>query len=380
MARELPGGDGALALAAMLELKSRGRIEESLWIGDVEHARRRVTSPAFRPTPFRAGVAYELSRFAYVRREGAELVMESPESHWNVRLLSSRATTWLGGVDAAAESVEAPGTCFLAEAGMLTESDAGSAEGETARSAWEFHDRLFHWRSRRDGHSGTLGGTYRFAEAGDPAPLPERREQGEAVPLARLSGRPGADLFAVMDARRSVRPENETVSLSRLGEILYHAARETETAVDGTTRRMTYPTPGGLGALDVYVAAERCDGLTPGMYRYDASAHVLQRVHGDSEYVDALLDAAGRGQGRETRPAMLLTLAIPLARVAWKYEGIAYSLVLKTAGCLLQNIALAATALDVASCNLGTGNNIHFARATRLPDHVVSPVAEITLG
>jgi SagB-type dehydrogenase family enzyme len=66
--------------------------------------------------------------------------------------------------------------------------------------------------------------------------------------------------------------------------------------------------------------------------------------------------------------------------VSWKYEGIAYSLILKHAGAIMQQLYLVATAIGVAPCSLGVGDSRLFAQATGLNPLRDIPVAEIMLS
>ena len=83
----------------------------------------------------------------------------------------------------------APGLLALLQgSGMLSEwNDSGSsAEDETpALWTWEFHDLLFHARSRQGRHDHPVGGTYRFAGRIDPPPVLHPPRQGETIALDR---------------------------------------------------------------------------------------------------------------------------------------------------------------------------------------------------
>jgi SagB-type dehydrogenase family enzyme len=93
--------------------------------------------------------------------------------------------------------------------------------------------------------------------------------------------------------------------------------------------------------------------------------------------VEALL-TDGRVGSRP--PQVLLILSARFSRTAFKYESIAYSLILKEAGVLLQSLSLAATAMELAACAVGRGDPDTFERAAATDGSVESSVAELALS
>jgi oxazoline/thiazoline dehydrogenase len=77
---------------------------------------------------------------------------------------------------------------------------------------------------------------------------------------------------------------------------------------------------------------------------------------------------------------VLFILAARFARVAWKYESIAYSLILKHVGVVLQTMYLAATAMGLGPCALGCGDADLFARAAGTDYCAETSVGEFLLG
>jgi oxazoline/thiazoline dehydrogenase len=92
-----------------------------------------------------------------------------------------------------------------------------------------------------------------------------------------------------------------------------------------------------------------------------------------------LLDAY-LATGRVAQPQTLITLASRFSRVSWKYESIAYSLTLKNAGVLYEAMYLAATAMKLAGCGLGSGDSALFSLITGLDPLAESSVGEFMLG
>ena len=66
--------------------------------------------------------------------------------------------------------------------------------------------------------------------------------------------------------------------------------------------------------------------------------------------------------------------------MSWKYSAIAYSLILKDVGVLLQTLYLTATDMNLGGCAIGTGNIELFARMTGQDFHAEGPVGQFALG
>jgi SagB-type dehydrogenase family enzyme len=355
---------------------------------------------------------YLLSRFAYTRRLGSEMSLESPLSHARILLHDWRAAglvSLLGQPQRAeslseqlpslpAEVIEAL-LALLLNAQMLCELDdrGVSSEDETpALQTWEFHDLLFHARSRAGRHDSPTGGTYRFGGRLDPPPLFAPRRSGAAIDLYRPDRdrleREDPPFAWVHEARRSVREYSEApISDRQLGEFLYRVGRladyrEAEVPTPGGPVRMAYgprpyPAGGALYELELYAAIQACENLSPGLYSYNPEQHQLEPVSGQTPSTEQLLRDAGRGTGIPwERLQVLLIITARFQRIAWKYESIAYSLILKHVGVLFQTMYLVATAMGLAPCAIGCGDADLFARAAGIDYYAETSVGEFLLG
>ena len=142
-----------------------------------------------------------------------------------------------------------------------------------------------------------------------------------------------------------------------------------------------YPAGGSLYELELYVVVQACTGLAPGLYHYDPEGHRLIRLRGRTAEVAALCrDAAAATGVPDDSVQVLLILAARFARVAWKYESIAYALTLKHVGVLYQTMYLAATAMSLAPCAIGGGDADLFARAAGTDYCAETSVGEFLLG
>lgn len=351
-----------------------------------------------------------LSRFAYVRREEDSLLLESPTATARILLHTdaaarlpialaepvSPADFYLPGTD----PVVTAGLLELwACAGFLTEVVDDGATAEDAHAAlryWEFHDLLFHARSREGRHDQPVGMTDHWAGVTPPPPACGPPCEGEAVALftpdldeLQVSDAPFA---AVAERRRSVYDYGEKpLSAAQLGEFLYRVARvkrREELLVDtgsGEVRLETthrpYPAAGGLYELEIYPVVSRCDGLAAGMYHYDATSHRLIRMPVQDTHQEQFLAHASMAADIPAEQLhVLLILAARYERIAWKYSSIAYALILKDVGVLYDQMYLAATAMGLAPCALGCGDSDVFARATGRSYYAEASVGEFLLG
>jgi SagB-type dehydrogenase family enzyme len=355
-----------------------------------------------------AGRRYVLSRFAYLRRQGTKAVLESPLAHSRIILNDCRVAGLVAALAApapAAELAERVGALpaeavasvltLLLQAGMLDEAD--HEEDALALLTWEFHDLLFHARSRLGRFDAPHGGTFRLADRVSPPPALKPAMAGEAHELYR----PDMDrleqddppLARVQAIRRSIRDfdGSRPITARQLGEFLFRVARVTGIReAEVTTPRgpmhlqltsRPYPAGGGLCELELYAVVQACTDLAPGLYHYDPAGHRLIRLRGSTAEMSALCSdaAASTGVAEET-VQVLLILAARFARVAWKYESIAYALTLKHVGVVYQTMYLAATAMGLAPCAIGGGDADLFARATGIDYCTETSVGEFLLG
>jgi len=79
-------------------------------------------------------------------------------------------------------------------------------------------------------------------------------------------------------------------------------------------------------------------------------------------------------------PQVLIILTARFQRVSWKYNAMAYALVLKDVGVLYQTMYLVATAMGLAPCALGGGDSDLFAAVAGTNYYAETSVGEFILG
>jgi SagB-type dehydrogenase family enzyme len=409
------GTEGLARLYYVLRrLVERGLLTWTVQAADLPMAVLAPTSPYFN-YPGRQVAAersYVLSRFAYIHRQDTHVVVDSPLAHGRVVLHDGRVASMLHALAVPRRVAEVAARCpdlaaneitllltLLINASVLVQLDERGESCEDAGSAlqmWEFHDLLFHARSRNGRHDQPVGGTFRFL--GDvPAPpalrplLAEQTVELCRPDLERLASE-DVPFAQVQEMRASVRSYGaHPITERQLGEFLYRVARvrEHRTADVPTPQGQMalevasrpYPGGGTLHELEIYAAVNACEGLAPGLYHYDPLGHRLGLCSEQTADVEGLLRYAGLSIALPTEEMqVLLVLAARFPRVAWKYESIAYSLILKDVGVVFQTMYLVATAMGLAPCALGGGNADLFARAAGVDYYEESSVGEFLLG
>jgi SagB-type dehydrogenase family enzyme len=141
-----------------------------------------------------------------------------------------------------------------------------------------------------------------------------------------------------------------------------------------------YPSGGGSYELELYLAVDNCAGLGRGFFHYDAGEHALVAVDVDPHAVDALLRHAQFAMNAAALPQIVITLVARFGRISWKYSSLAYSLILKDTGVLMQTLYLMATDMGLGGCAIGSTPIDLFEKMTGIPFHVEGPVGVFALG
>jgi len=262
-------------------------------------------------------------------------------------------------------------------------------EDRLVPSTWEFHDLLFHSQTRDGRVRHRLGSTDRFSLAETTLVKEIPPPPGDvALPPVDVAASVQADapFGAVMRERVSVRDwTGPELPVSALAELLIRVqeliARTQDFAgTDLAWSGAPYPSGGGVYETDIVVIAHRVDGLEPGAYLYRRASASLKPLHGNPEKCEELLLGAANACGTGIiRPQALLVFAARFPDLAVKYEGLAYSLMVKHVGVLMASVAYTATAMGLGSVPLGTGNSDVFAAATGLDYYRHGSIGEIAI-
>ncbi|WP_027581544.1 SagB family peptide dehydrogenase [Bradyrhizobium sp. Ai1a-2] len=348
-----------------------------------------------------------LSRFAYLRRRGNEMVLESPRAGALFRIGDPAIAATLaalsrpqkiGKLRRQAASVNLDLVGLLLDSQILLKLDAKSGEGLRLNEGdgnlvlWDFHDLVFHTRSTEGRQANLLGGTFAYAGAVPPLPAVRAPWPGKTIDLRKFSiSEPISSFAKLLRERRSIRDfdDEHPVTLAELAQFLDTTARvlsewKSGASFDGgpevTYSTRPYPSAGSAYELELYLAVSNCEGLARGLYHYDAGGHALVAIGASAQQLHSLSTAAEFAMDAPGPPQVLIMIAARFGRISWKYSSIAYSLILKDVGIMLQTFYLAATDMGLGGCAIGITNIDLFAKMTELEFHVESPVGQFALG
>jgi SagB-type dehydrogenase family enzyme len=341
--------------------------------------------------------SYQLSRFAWLRRDGSKVVLEA--AFLDARILLENVNGILifacfvkpSTVEAAiarADSVSAEEAAawidLLARLQIIQPSDEPEPGG---LATWEFHDALFHRLTRSKSITRSTGTTFRFQGILDPLAAVKPAMSADILQLKRrvIADAPQEEprFWDVLENRKSVRARAaNSMRLDFLSEFLYRVAsvRRIHAGPPCETLERRYPAGGAIHELEFYVTVDSCDELPRGLYHYNGVANTLARLPAADSQIQQLLDSAARVWGQDHPPQILITLAARFGRIAWKYERIAYRTTLLNAGVVIQTMYMVAAAMELAPCALGWGDSDLFGRAAGLDPLAEGSVAEFGLS
>ncbi|MFC4056739.1 SagB family peptide dehydrogenase [Planomonospora corallina] len=367
--------------------------------GMLEHAVRADGAVAVRlypvgrgpilPAPVPSGPV-RLSRFAEARAADGVLTLRAPGNHLAVELLP-QAAGLLGELADWGTATPAPVLRLLATAGLLAPGgpDRDLEASERSYAQWHPADLAFHARTRTPAAAPGYGGTHPTGDRFPPEPVspPPSGATVVELPVPDLDAIAAADppLTEVIERRRSVRAHDTgaPITLAQLGELLYRSLRRRATMTGGDGQELAdrpYPSGGAVHELEVYPLVTACEGLPAGLWHYATDRHELELVAEPGKATERLVAEARSAAMLAADPQVVLLVTARFGRVMWKYETVAYPLVLKHVGVLYQTLYLVATAMGLALCGLGGGDAAAFAAASGRDPLVEGTVGELVLG
>jgi SagB-type dehydrogenase family enzyme len=391
-------------------LARRGLLEYRLGRGDRDQVVIEPQMPDYWPQTPKLGDAETLvlSRFAYLRRRDDEIVLESPRAGALFRICDPGIATAIAvlstpqRISRLRRQKEFPGIELLAllvDCRILFKVEAAgtanlrAAEGEDNLVLWDFHDLVFHARSTEGRQANPLGGLYPHAGVISPLAAVRPHWPGKKIDLRKFSAaQTTSPIATLLRKRHSTRDfdDRQPITLEELSRFLDSTARiqsrwKTAPDLDDGGPEIEYaarPYPSGGSAyeLELYLTVANCEGLARGFYHYDANVHALVPIAAPTHHLEAMLAGAEFAMDAPASPQILITIAARFGRVSWKYSSVAYSLILKDVGVLIQTFYLMASDIGLGGCAIGTNNIDLFEKMTGIEFHIEGAVGQFALG
>jgi hypothetical protein len=247
--------------------------------------------------------AVVLSRFAYMRRRGDGMVLESSRAGALFKICNPKVVAALAMLSTPQKIKQLrrqdgfPGVELLAlllDCQVLFKVDAAGesglrlAEGDHSLVLWDFHDLLFHRRSTEGRHANPLGGAYPCVGIISPLPAVRPSWPGKKIDLRKISAaHPEAisPVAKLLRERRSTRSfdDQRPITLAELSQFLDGTARVlsiSNTKLDlndgGRTVR-PYPSAGAAYELELYLAVNLITTPAPTCWRRSASPRMRSK-------------------------------------------------------------------------------------------------------
>jgi len=186
----------------------------------------------------------------------------------------------------------------------------------------------------------------------DWASKPDTYKRYASAPRLALSPPKTADgvgVWGVMAKRRSVRRfQDKPLSESELSQLLWAGQGITARAQQYAFR--TAPSAGALYPVETYVVVNSVSDVAPGVYHYAVEGHALERVKAGDFRVEVARAALDQRMAALADVVFIWTGVFE--RSKWKYSQRAYRYCYLDAGHISQNVALAAVALGLGSCQI----------------------------
>lgn len=188
--------------------------------------------------------------------------------------------------------------------------------------------------------------------AGWRGPVPLHKEYPVSLPRVQLPSpavRGGAEFWNTIQARRSVRRYgSRPLALAELSQLLW-AAQGVTGEREGYRFRAA-PSAGALYPVETYLCVNNVQSVEQGIYHYEVAEHALAQIESGDRGGDVAAAALDQRLCADAPVTFIWTAVV--GRSGQKYAQRAYRYIYLDAGHIAQNIALAAVALGLGSCQI----------------------------
>jgi SagB-type dehydrogenase family enzyme len=177
----------------------------------------------------------------------------------------------------------------------------------------------------------------------------KRYPSAAKTPLSPPQTEGGASVWDVIRQRRSVRRYQDTpLKEADLSQMLW--ASQGITAHERGYDLRAAPSAGALYPVETYVVVHDVEGIEPGVYHYAPDRHELEQLKAGDFRQGTARSALDQKIAQRANVVFIWTAIFQ--RSKWKYRQRAHRYVYLDAGHIAQNVALAAVALGLGSCQI----------------------------
>lgn len=160
----------------------------------------------------------------------------------------------------------------------------------------------------------------------------------------------GMPLWEAIRTRQSIRNyQNIPMEKHHLSQLLWATQGISREAMGFEFR--TAPSAGALYPVETYLVLNNVEGIEPGIYHYDVKNHRLDQLKKGELRMEIARAALDQDMAYSANAVFVWTAMF--ARSKWKYKQRAYRYVYLDAGHIAENLALAAVALGLGTCQIG---------------------------
>ena len=176
------------------------------------------------------------------------------------------------------------------------------------------------------------------------------------LPRPETSGLGGQPVREAIAQRRSIRQFSAAgISTEALAYLLWATQGVTRVERDDSANVVRQyraaPSAGGRYPLETYVAVQKVDGLSAGLYRYLPATHELLPLQA-GETVSVQTRAACYEDPAVRDAAVVFIWSATPGRTEWKYAYLAHRMIAMEVGHVCQNLYLAAQSCQLGACAL----------------------------
>ena len=210
------------------------------------------------------------------------------------------------------------------------------------RTATEYHEKTSYRRDTIGGHSLDW----------DNQPFPFKIYPGDPIALPREISLPRGSLSSLLTGDIAARETSSALSVKTLAEVMHltYSLTAKSQYPGGEVYYRSVASAGALYPVETYLAAHAVEDIPAGIYHYAVRTHELEQLQaGDFRLPTA---QAALDQDMAYSAGVVFFWTAVFERAKWKYRQRAYRYVDLDAGHIAQNLALAAEALQLGSCQI----------------------------